>query len=352
VTGATAESACQVGTKGPDCPVKPRQLESPSHASDSAQSVDAEKYANLALQTPIAVTSAILAAIDSMAPTTAAALAYMTAVNSNDVCGKAAQAFLARIANGGSLNEAAAYATSQYISDYNSGLKVEPGTPCEAADSAWRAAEAAGKDPVVASAIAFMESWPGTKEGVPCAVSGKDYVNALLQGASHLEATKLAAKSFGEALKSFAAQGKELRDPACASAAKAFFNALTEKPSDSHAVAMIAFLDKALAASSFKYDPVCWKASKAFLESYSTGANEQASNNKAAEAFLDEIVKAGFTMPADSPCAAAARAYTKNIQSPVSPATKAAMDAFMDKATASGNREVDPVCAAAAKAYW
>jgi len=68
--------------------------------------------------------------------------------------------------------------------------------------------------------------------------------------------------------------------------------------------------------------------------------------------FLDEFAKAGLSIPADSPCAAATRAYYQNIPNPPSPAIKAAMEAFMVAMVAGGKREPDPVCAASTKAYW
>ena len=160
--------------------------------------MDAENYAKLALQNPIAITSSILASRDSSSPNAAAALAYMKTLPKKDICARSTEAYLTKILSGGSVVEANADATASYISDYNSGLRSEPGTACEASDIAWRKAEAEGTDPVVASAIAFMENWPGMKQGNPCAVSGRDYVNAILQGATHLEANRLAAKGFGE----------------------------------------------------------------------------------------------------------------------------------------------------------
>ena len=333
-------------------PAYPREPASPGPATDYAKYVDWEKYAQLAFQYPIAITSAILAPRDKTSPSAAAALAYMKAVGSNDMCSRSTQAYLTKILYGGTVDEANADATAQYISDYNSGLRVELGTPCEASDIAWRAAEAEGRDPVLFSAVAFMENWPGLKEGNPCAVSGRDYVNAIIQGSTHLEANRLAANGFGEAIKNLAAQGKELKDPACAAATKAFFDAVPEKPSPPNAAAMLAFIDKAFTSFSFQYDPVCWRATEAFFDSYAAGADELASNLHAAEVFLDEFEKSGLSIPADSPCAAATRAYYQNIPNPPSPPNKAAMEAFMDQMIAGGKREPDPVCAASTKAYW
>merc|ERR1711973_184260 len=272
--------------------------------------------------------------------------------NSQDICARSTQLYLEVILQGGTVDEANSAATKIYIDDYNNGLSVTPGSACEASDIAWRKAEAEGKDPVLYSAIAFMENWPGMKEGNPCAVSGRDYVNAIIEGASHTQANFLAAKSFADAIKNLAAQGKELRDPACAAATKAFFNALPSKPSPPNAAAMLAFIDKAYAGFSFNYDPVCWRSTEAFFDSYAAGNDELKSNRKAAKVFLEEFSRGGAGIPADSPCAAAARAYYENIPNPPSPANKAAMEAFMDKMIADGPREPDPACAKSTIAYW
>ena len=253
--------------------------------------------------------------------------------------------------NGGTVDNANAAATRAYINDFNRGLRVQAGSACEASDIAWRKAESEGKDPVYYSAVAFMENWPGTKEGNPCAVSGLDYINAVINGATHTQASLLSAKSFASALKSLAAKGGELRDPACAAAAKAYFGNLKDKPSPPNAAAMVAFIDKAFEGFSFKFDPVCWSAAEGFFDSYAKGNDELKSNLEAAEVFLDQFAKGGDAIPADSPCAAAAVAYYKNIPSPPSPPSKAAMEAFIKKMVAGGRREPDAVCAASTKAY-
>ena len=315
--------------------------------------IDSHGYALKAFQFPIGITNAISATRSSNSPNAAAALAYMKAIGSNDICARSTQLYLEIILRGGSVDEANSAATQIYIDDYNNGLSVAPGSACEASDIAWRQAEKEGKDPVVYSAIAFMENWPGTKEGNPCAVSGRDYVSAIIEGATHTQANLLAAKSFAAAIQSLAAKGKELRDPACAAATKAFYNALPEKPSPPNGAAMLAFVDKALNGSfSFKYDPVCWRSTEAFFDSYAAGNNELTSNLAAAEVFFDEFARGGDGIPADSPCAASTVAYYQNIQNPPSPPNKAAMEAFMNKMIDGGKREPDPACAASTRGFW
>ena len=263
--------------------------------------IDAEKYAARALRVPIAITSAINAVRDDTSPNAAAALAYMRYLGAEDICGRSTQRYLEVILKGGSVVEANSAATKIYIEDWNAGLRLVPGSACEASDIAWRKAEKEGDDPVVLSAIAFMENWPGTKEGNPCAVSGRDYVNAVLRGASHTEANLISAKSFAAALIALAAENKPLTDKACAEATKAYYKALPIKPSPPNAAAMLAFVDKAFDSFSFEYDPVCWKSTEAFFDSYAAGNTELESNLAAAEKFLEEFAKGGAGIPADSP---------------------------------------------------
>jgi hypothetical protein len=314
--------------------------------------IDSNFYASKAFRFPIAVTKAINAARDQSSPNAAAALAYMKNIGNDDICSRSTQVYLEVISQGGSVDEANSAATKIYIDDFNNGYRVEPGSACEASDIAWRKAEAEGKDPVYYSAVAFMENWPGTLEGNPCAVSGRDYVNAIINGGSHTQANLLAAKSFANAIQKLAAQGKELRDPACAAATRAFYDKLDTKPSPPNAAAMLAFLDKAFDGFSFEYDPVCWRSTEGFFNSYAQGNDELTSNRNAAKLFLNEFARGGQQIPADSPCAAATRAYYENIPNPPSPANKAAMEAFMDKMIGNGEREADPVCAASTEAYF
>jgi len=333
-------------------PAKVPQIVSLFPATDAARAVDSASYAAQAFRFPIAVTSAIKAASDQTSPNAAAALAYMKNIGGDDICARSTQVYLEVISQGGSVDEANAATTKIYIDDFNKGKRVEPGSACEASDIAYRKAVKEGKDPVYYSAVAFMENWPGTREGNPCAVSGRDYVNAIINGGTHTQASLLAAKSFASAIQTLAAQGKELRDPACAAATKEFYNKLSVKPSPPVAAAMIAFLDKAFAGFSFEYDPVCWRATEGFFDSYAQGKDELTSTSEAAERFLDEFARGGRQIPADSPCAAAALAYNNNIPNPPSPAIKSAMEAFMNKMIGGGKREPDPVCAASTKAYF
>merc|ERR1739838_46522 len=55
---------------------------------------------------------------------------------------------------------------------------------------------------------------------------------------------------------------------------------------------------------------------------------------------------------ADSPCAAATLTYAQKVSSKPSAPNAAAMLAYISEAIRSGERKLDPVCAAAADAYF
>ena len=74
-------------------------------------------------------------------------------------------------------------------------------------DAAYREAFRNGDDPVLESALAFINAWPGAKEGNPCTVSGISYVKAIIAGKSHVEASRISTTAFANAFKELAKQG-------------------------------------------------------------------------------------------------------------------------------------------------
>merc|ERR1711962_1815596 len=287
---------------------------------------------------------------ETAGPTGAAALAYMASVNGGDICAQSAKAYIEVILRGGSVSEAKSSAGKLYFDNYYKGLAAAPGSACDAGGIAWQNAEASGKDPVLPAAIAYMDNSPSLKNGSPCAVAGRDYISSFLEGATATEATFRAAKSFAGAFKKLGAQEKELKDPACVAAMKAFENGFSSKTNSALVAAMNSFTEKAFDGFSAKYDPLCWKSTEAFSDSYASGNTESQSTSKAARVFIDEVANGVASIPADSPCAAATRAYAANVN-PSSPAVKAAMEAFINQVTAEGGVEPDSACASAAASY-
>merc|ERR1712117_680515 len=123
----------------------------------------------------------------------------------------------------------------------------------------WKAAVASGADPVLQSALAFMDASPSES---PCYVSAKDYVQAIVGGAQHVDAGLVAAKSFA---------------------------------------AQIVNIANALEVGS-SFDPVCLKSTERFWESYANNQQELTSTFSAARDFLSTY-SANPTIASRSPCA-------------------------------------------------
>ena len=224
------------------------------------------------------------------APSTAAALAYLKEVGTeDDICGSGARVFLEAIAGGASREEANAEATQLYIEAFNRGEALtEAGSACDKAELAFREAVSNGKDPILEASWAYINNYPGLLEGNPCATSGVEYFKAKLRGRSDLEATRLSVASFANAIKTLAKDGGSLKDKACLEASKAFWSAIPEadKPDSLRGGAFIAFADKVFNENADGYDPVCLAAMEGFLDSYASGEDLLTANLKAARAFL------------------------------------------------------------------
>ena len=313
--------------------------------------IDVEKYVQEALNTPFATDNRINAPTDSTSPTAAAALAYLSKVNKDEFCGMSTEAYLKAIMAGKTKEEANAEATRVYINAYNNGASIPTSGACSAAEKAWRQAWANGEDPVLSSAMAFMENWHGVKEGNPCAVSGVDYVKAIIDGKSHLEANQIASMRFADAVKELAMSGKELKDKACRDSTLAFFNSVQKKPDPANAAAFTAFMEKIYQGGADVYDPVCFASLEGYMDAYMKGEDIMASNMAAGKTFFQSFMK-GSDYPADSPCAAASLAYVKELAKKPSNPNAAAMVSYITEAIENKERKLDPVCAAATLAYF
>merc|ERR1711887_208588 len=234
-------------------------------------------------------------AVSSKSPSTAAALAYVSSVVKEGLCGEAAEAYVKSILNGGSKEAAVGEATRAYITAFNSGERYEAGGACEAADRAWKVARVSGgKDHVLEATLAFIKKWPGVEDGNPCAIAGTDYVKEILA----------------------------------------------------------AFSDKLFAGEGVVYDPVCLDAMETFIDSHSAGEDLLTSNLKAARSFFKAFVANPQTVPADSPCASATLSFALTISKEPSSAANAAMLTYINEAIRKRDRVFDPVCGAASLAYW
>merc|ERR1712217_81473 len=297
--------------------------------------------------------SRVKVAVSSKSPSSAAALAYVNSVVKEGLCGKAAEAYIKPILNGGNKEAAVGEATRAYITAFNSGERYEEGGACEAAERAWKDARvSAGKDHVLEATLAFMKKWPGVEDGNPCAIAGTDYVKEILAGKSHIEANSAAMKGFIKAFKEKANKGATLNDEACHKASRAFFDAVPTKSDPIVGAGFAAFSDKLFAGKGVVYDPVCLEAMETFIDSHAAGEDLLTSNLKAARSFFKAFVANPQTVPADSPCASATLSFAQTISKEPSSAANAAMLAYINEAIKKRDRVFDPVCGAATLAYW
>merc|ERR1711988_513032 len=216
-------------------------------------------------------------------PTTDSALAYMKEYFGEDLCSAAAQAYLESILDGDDAAEANAAAASAYKAASRAGATITPGSPCEAAKTSFVRNYNSGRDVVQEATLAFINAWPGAKEGNPCAASGKAYMEAIINGKSQKSAALGASKAFIAAFDALAKDGKSLKvnDPACAAASKAFISSNSK--------------DSATAAL-------------AYMNSFADGNDEATSTLYAAKAFYSEFAK-GKSASSDSTCVKAALGY-------------------------------------------
>ena len=317
--------------------------------------VDVESKVQEVLNVPVTEDVRINAPNDQSSPSAAAALAYMKEVSGKDgLCGVPAEAFLQAVLSGKSREVATAEAGRAYLEAYNRGERLAAGGACEKADRAFRQAVVDGEDPVLESTLAYINNWPGVTEGNPCALSGLQYVKAIVSGKSHLEATTLSVASFAKSFKALAQAGKPLKDNACLESTRAFWNAIPQrdKTDQAHAKAFFAFADKIFNGNAPAYDPVCLASLEGFFESYLAGDDLLTANLKSARSFFAEFQKGNSRVPADSACAAATVAYAEEILNKPSAPNAAGMIAYIAEAVKSGERRLDPVCGEATLAYW
>jgi len=313
--------------------------------------INVERYVKKALRGKYPEDKRVSVDVDARSPSSLAAVAYVRSTIKDGLCGDAAEAYVESILKGESREEAAAEATSAYVTAFNNGTRFEEGSACAAAEKAWKEARRkGGRDHVLDATQAFIRNWPGVREGNPCAVAGTRYVRAILAGKSHLQANTLSMRGFIDAFKQLAGKGKPLNDVACHNAARAFYDAVPEKPDPVIGAAFTAFSDKIFSGNVI-FDPVCLAAMETFIDSQADGDDLLTANLKAARSFFKAFVS-GSDIPADSPCATATLSYTRGLDNHPSSAGSAGMIAYIKEAIKQGERTIDPVCGAATLAYW
>ena len=283
---------------------------------------------------------------DAKSPSANAALSYLQNVVGGDSCGQLAKVYLEKVSSGGSSAQASADAQAVYIRNYNVRQRSAPGSPCAASEIAFKQAYFNGQDPVLAAALAYMNSYASDS---PCFVAAKGYVEAVVGGSAHDNANLIAAKAFTRQIQALSAQGKATIDPVCAASAQSYASS-SEDPSSPIAAAMQAFISKALQTGK-GFDPICNNAAETFLENFESGNTELVSHFAAARGFLSGY-KNLPSLASQSPCTAAAKAYAAAIKNSPSAPRQKALIAFIDEAVLSNDDGLDPVCGASAEAYF
>merc|ERR1712142_18104 len=312
---------------------------------NEADSVIASKYQEY-IQKLLATSASARTSLDKDSPTAKAAeIFFKSSEVENDLCTEVARIYVDNIAVGASPAEAIAIAASVYIRNYKSGIPLVTGSPCHAADIAFREAV---KNPVMVSALAYMKAF---KSESPCYVAGRTYVESIAEaGEDRNQAGQRAAKSFIDQIQSLAAQGKATIDPTCAKAALAYTSSLTTGNSAPLDAAMRAFMSKSI-ETGVGYDENCYKAAETFFDSHKAGKAELASTFAAARNFISNY-KSNPTAASRSPCAAAAKAYATALKESPSPTVRGALFAFLDDAILSKDYGLAPVCEKSALAYF
>ena len=127
---------------------------------------------------------------------------------------------------------------------------------------------------------------------------------------------------------------------------------MSQRPDPTNAAAFTAFMEQIFQKDAPAFDPVSVASLEGYNESYNRGDDLLTANLKAAQAFFREYAKGISRVGADSPCAAATLTYAQKVTAKPSVPNTAAMLAYISEAIRSGERKLDPVCAAAAEAYF
>jgi len=323
-----------------------------SSPRSSLPRIDVQRFVSKALREQYPQDKRVKVPVGMKAPSAYAAVEYVRSAIKEGLCAQAAEAYVESVMTGATRKEATAAATRAFITAFNNGTRYEAGGACAAAAKAWKEARRkGGREHVLDATEAFISAWPGVKAGNPCALAGTSYVKSILAGKSHLEANSVAMREFLAAVKQLAARGEALTDVACHKAARAFYDAVPEKPDPVIGAAFTAFSDKIFSQNGVVFDPVCLAAMETFIDSHAAGDDLLTANLKAAQSFFKAFVS-GSDIPADSPCATATLAYANTMTETPSTASTAGMIAYITEALKQGERKVDPVCGAATLAYW
>ena len=278
-------------------------------------------------------------------------IAYMKSfLGEENLCSVSAVAYMEVILSGRPVREAYTAAENAYKAAWRAGMRSVPGTNCAASEYVFKESyDSKGKDSILEAARAFVNNSPGVRNGNPCAVSGKAFMDAVYEGKSVDDAGVISAKTFIRAFGDLAKSGRSLDDSFCADAAKAYMASSSNTFDSASKDSAAAFIDATLTKSSSVYDPACAASALAYIDAFASGINPETSSAIAAKVFFQEIGKSS-SPGTSSPCVKA----TLERASPArwSADKNDAMVAFVQRAVNDGPEFFnDPVCGAATLAY-
>jgi len=278
-------------------------------------------------------------------------IAYMKSFfGERNLCSVSAVAYMEAVLSGRPVAEAYTAAENAYKAAWQAGMRSVPGTNCAASEYVFKETyDSKGKDSVLEAARTFVNNSPGVRDGNPCAVSGKAFMDAVYEGKSLDDAGVISAKTFIRAFGDLAKSGRSLDDSFCADAAKAYMASSPNTFDSASKDSATAFIDATLTKSNSVYDPACAASALAYIDAFASGINPETSSAIAAKVFFKEIGKSSST-GVSSPCVKATleRASPSDWSSEKSDA----FGAFVQRAVNDGPEFFnDPVCGAATLAY-
>jgi len=238
-----------------------------------------------------------------LTPTFRAALAYLAEQVNLDGCGEQFKAYINTNVEGD--REAAAEAAAEvYKSGYAAGQTLSPA--CQAAEAVWREKYAAGEDPLLPSALAFIDAYPVQSA---CGVSAGDYIRALTAGKTAKQAALAAFKSFAAEIVAEAEGEQPTVDAVCVKASQAYIES-SGIPDGPNKAAMLEYISQAL-ESGEGFDPVCLEAAKTYIEVYSRSGSDSEANDAAAVTFLNKVSQSD-NFDENSACGRAANVFVSS----------------------------------------
>jgi len=235
-----------------------------------------------------------------LTPTFRAALAYLAEQVNLDGCGEQFKAYINNHVEG-DREKAEEAAAEVYQNGYAAGQTLSPA--CQAAEAVWREKYAAGEDPLLPSALAFINAYPIKSA---CSVSAGDYIRAVTAGKTAEQAALAAFKSFAAEVVAEAEGDQPTVDAVCVRASQAYIES-SGIPDGPNKAAMLEYISQAL-ESGEGFDPVCLAAAESYIEVFGRGGSQDEANDAAAVTFLNKAT-ASENYEEDSACGRAASVF-------------------------------------------